>query len=137
MSAQLQIDRLARTEGIEGVGAAPWPHGDEPCVFAGQPRFHSLILAVIGTFESCCEFDSSLDKIQITLGDHAIVVERSEDVCLAVISQLGHPVRKSLRRSLRRTLKHVSPAGVRLAAKQQDAAQAVSTDPPTNGDLLH
>lgn len=123
MSAQIQIDRLARTEGIEGVGATPWPHGKESCVFAGQSQ--PILRAVIGTFECCCEFDPSLDKIQVTLGDHTLVVQRSEDVCLAVLSQLGHPVRKSLRRSLKRTLEQVSPAGVRLAAKQQEGSRDV------------
>ena len=102
------LKRIAKNGGVLAAAASEWPSASYLVVVGDDHgRYTNIIDACLSLLSESSDDDPS---IQVTIGKIAVLAERRGDRALVIVSDLGHSIRKSLRRIMRQSFKRLGVA---------------------------
>jgi hypothetical protein len=102
------LKRIAKNAGVLAAAASEWPATGVPVVVNDDDgRYANIVASSLSLLSEASEEDPS---IQVTIGKIAVLAEQRGDRALVIVSDLGHSIRKSLRRIMRQSFKRLGVA---------------------------
>jgi len=126
------LKRIAKNSGVLAAAAAEWPQTDRGLtVLIGDASYKNVVASSLDLLAECTDDEP---MIQVTIGKTAVLAEQRGDRALVIVSELGHSIRKSLRRIMRQSFKRLGvqpPAALPPAAQPSPAAPVPHTVAPS------